>query len=923
MIKKIKNILIMVVILLSTLITNNVYAETDQLRNGDKVDFPYFYTQHKANSWWWDSFRYIERISDGEYVYCIQPLVHIKKDAEYDVTTEDLAVVANIDQATWKRIERIAYYGYGYNKDGINHSEPKWYVATQMMIWQLADPNCDSYFTRTIKGSRDDSILADEIAEINNLVDTHTIKPSISLPSKVVVGNTFNITDTNNVLSKYIVNNVNGGTVNQNGNSLSITPTSVGNLSFEIRKNANQYSESVKLYYAVNSQMAVRRGSIDPIKMTFNLEVIGGEIAINKKDYDTGLSKPKTEDATLKGAIYGIYQSNGTKVAEIVTDENGYAKSDYLPNLGDFYIQEISPSNGYELDKTKYPVTLTNDNLEPTIVVKEKIKERTVTFFKVYATDETTILTPEPNITFDIFLKSTGEKYTTVTTDEQGYASMILPFGTYIVKQINTTPNYEKIKDFEISIKDSNREPLYKLLSNSEITAKLKVIKRDSETNKIIPISGIKFKIKNSKTNEYICQTISYPSVKTICEYETDKDGILYTPFELPNGNYELEEIDQKVDGYIWNKQPLTFEIGKNSKIIDDKKLGPIVEVSFKNNPVKGKITINKKGEELKIHDGTFEYIKINLEGVTFEIHAKEDIIINGHEYFKKGELVDTLITDEEGHVDSSFLPLGKYTVKETKTILNHVLDKKEYDIELKYKDQYTEVVVESLRLQNFLPKGKLEFTKTDISESKALSNTKIEIYTDKDELIFSDKTDNQGKVIIDSLPVGKFYILEKEAPEGYLINEAKMYFEIKRNGEVVKSTMKDDDITGSLEFTKIDVSTGQPLPNTLIEIYSINDELIFSGKTDENGKVIIDKLKYGDYYILEKEAPEGYNINSEKMYFSIKKNGEIVKATMSDEQIIKVPLTDKTDYKILQICSALLILIGIGILAYDKHQKK
>ena len=63
----------------------------------------------------------------------------------------------------------------------------------------------------------------------------------------------------------------------------------------------------------------------------------------------------------------------------------------------------------------------------------------------------------------------------------------------------------------------------------------------------------------------------------------------------------------------------------------------------------------------------------------------------------------------------------------------------------------------------------------------------------------------------------------------------------------------------GILEFTKVDLSTGEPLPNTLIEIYTENDELIFSGRTNENGKIIIKNLKYGKYYIIEKDAPEGY----------------------------------------------------------------
>ena len=122
------------------------------------------------------------------------------------------------------------------------------------------------------------------------------------------------------------------------------------------------------------------------------------------------------------------------------------------------------------------------------------------------------------------------------------------------------------------------------------------------------------------------------------------------------------------------------------------------------------------------------------------------------------------------------------------------------------------------------------------------MPNTTIEVYTENDELIYSGKTDNEGKITIDRLPIGKYYFIEKEAPEGYLINEEKMYFEVKGE-EIVKSTMKDEKITGKLEFTKTDFSESKTLPNTVIEIYNENDELIFKGKTDSEGKIIINRI--------------------------------------------------------------------------------
>ena len=122
-------------------------------------------------------------------------------------------------------------------------------------------------------------------------------------------------------------------------------------------------------------------------------------------------------------------------------------------------------------------------------------------------------------------------------------------------------------------------------------------------------------------------------------------------------------------------------------------------------------------------------------------------------------------------------------------------MDKTKYEFELKYKDQYTDTIEYTTSIKNHLASGKLEFTKIDFSTSKPLPDTKIEIYTENDELVFTGVTDENGKIIIDRLPVGKYYILEKEAKEGWKINPDKMFFEIKEDGEIVKSVMKDNQI--------------------------------------------------------------------------------------------------------------------------------
>ena len=354
------------------------------------------------------------------------------------------------------------------------------------------------------------------------------------------------------------------------------------------------------------------------------------------------------------------------------------------------------------------------------------------------------------------------------------------------------------------------------MLANAEITARLKVIKIDSETGNTIPVAGIKFKIFDVENNEYVCQVTD----KEQCVFETNDEGILLTPLPLESGTYRLEEQDQKLDGYLWNEEALTFAIGDDSTLINDNVFGAIVEVEFENTQVKGKVEINKTGEELIIEDDSYHYEKIKLEGAEFELRANEDIIVGGKTYYKKGELVTILVTDKDGYASIDNLPLGKYTLKEIKSANNNVLDPNTYEFELVYEDQYTEVVYKTFTLDNKYPKGELEFTKTDLVTGDPLPDTKIEIFTEDGVKVFEGRTDENGKIIITDLPVGKYFILESDAPDGYILNEEKLWFSITENGEIVKADMTNEKI--------VEVPNTSQEKDILIEIISAT--LLLSG---------------------------------------------------------------------------------------------
>ena len=865
--------------------------------------------------------RFIRRSEDNAFVYCLQPYTDIDNNLPYyDVIREDYERVLGFSEAQWERISLLAYYGYQYDQNGYNHNDQKWYAITQVMIWRTTNPESNIYFTDTLNGNYT-SKFDGEIAELESLVANHYKRPQLQSGLVVPIGSTIEVNDSNNVLSNYKVTSTDKVSASINGNTLSVTANSIGEGSITFEKKATKYEIPPIVYFSDHSQNVFRVGNFDPVVSKFTLKVIGGKVTPEKKDVETRTNIPQGE-GKLGGAIYGIYKVDGTRIGSVTTKDDGTNTSDYLPELGRFYLLEEQPSEGYLLDSNKYYFEITEDNLNPHVQVYEQVIKLDFEFTKVYASAETQIMEPEVGIKFGIY-NNKNELVEELTTDSQGVFRFTLPYGTYTVKQLTTTKGHEKIEDFNVEVKTTG-EVVKKVISNAPITAKLRVVKIDSETKKVIKRSNIKFKIFDVKNNEYVCQTITYPTKETICVWETDEDGEFITAYPLMTGTYRLEEVDQVIDGYLWNSQSHEFTIDEDSNLRTDSEYGIIFDTDFENTRVKGEIKIEKTGEVAELTENGFEFKNQPLEGVKFGLYAKEDIVWNGKTIYTKDSLVVEKLTDSEGIIVFDELYLGKYYVKEIETLDNYVLDENTYEAELVYKDQYTPTIFYSEAILNVLKTGKLEFTKTDISESKTLPNTLIEIYTEEDELVFSGRTDEEGKIVIERLPQGKYYILEKEAPEGYKLNEEKMPFEIKENGEVIKSTMKDEDITGTLEFTKLDFSNDNPLPNTLIEIYNADtDELVFSGRTDDNGTITIEKLKYGKYYILEKEAPEGYELNPERMYFEIKEDGEIVKSIMKDKQIVKVPNTEANDYKELLFSGITLLVCGAGVIIYGIKNKK
>lgn len=404
----------------------------------------------------------ITRRSDGHFVYCVQPGVPIQEKTVtgYD---SDWAIVSNMTQAQWNRVSQLAYYGYGYQDANHNHTDIKWYVITQFMIWHSVPTEYDIYFTDTLNGNRITKYTS-EMQEMENLLAQHHKVPSFNQTNtSMFIGETKSFNDSNSVLSNgYIVKSFDGGSASINGNSLNITANKVGKFDVILAKNNNRYGIAPIIYVDPTSQNVFSRGDVDPTYAKLNVEIKGGTITPHKTDADTMEQKPQGE-ATLEGAVYEIYrESDNLMVGTVTTDKEGNATSDYLPSLGRFYLKEKKPSTGYELDSTKYYFEITTDNLFPEIDVYERVISLTFDITKVYANEKTGIMTPEPNVKFG-FYNNKGELVKEATTGANGNIKVKLPYGTYTAKQLTSTQDHEKVKDFTLEVKESGDDVLEEL----------------------------------------------------------------------------------------------------------------------------------------------------------------------------------------------------------------------------------------------------------------------------------------------------------------------------------------------------------------------------------------------------------------------------------------------------------------------------
>lgn len=324
------------------------------------------------------------------------------------------------------------------------------------MIWRETSNNKgEVYFTDTPNGNRINP-FDNEIIEIENLIENYNAEPKISNKTLITyVRNTMYIGDTEEIIKNYESTSPD---ISIEKNIIKTKEyNEVGEFNYELIRKELNYNKPIIFYQSNNSQNLMETGDLDSKIVKFKILVKNPTITINKVDYDTLSITPQGE-ANLDGAIYEVFNKYNFKIGEIII-ENGKGTLK-TGEIGKFTIKEKAPGNGYTLDNNIYEIELNDsDKLNEEITLSNKVIEKNIKIVKKYGTDNNFI--GEANIDFAIY-NNKNELISTITTDSNGEANIILPYGEYTIKQINTTKGYTIVDPFNIKI-DNNVEEIIEL----------------------------------------------------------------------------------------------------------------------------------------------------------------------------------------------------------------------------------------------------------------------------------------------------------------------------------------------------------------------------------------------------------------------------------------------------------------------------
>ena len=572
---------------------------------------------------------------------------------------------------------------------------------------------------------------------------------------------------------------------------------------FSVTAANSQIENAVNIVKVQKSDVA-QKGKISVQKsgdIFSSVTVLGSAVSVdeNGETHESGQTTytPIFEENGLANAVYQViaaedivtadgtvHANAGDVVAELTTDETGYAETDLL-YLGKYEVKEITAPYGYVLNDEPQLVELAYAGQEVTVrdtvntpvvndyqgveISLEKIMEQDETFgigmnseyknvrFGLFAAEEITAADgstiPENGLIAEVSL---DENMKAVIAEK-------VPFAKYYVQEIAADEHYilngEKyLVNFEYQGQEMTTVYVdcgqFKNLLKRGTVKGIKVNEADE------PLENALFGLFNADCEEFTADNAVMTS-------ESDSKG-QFGFEEVPFGSYIIREIETPT-GYVLSEESYPVTVSED---------GEIINIRTVNEKIKGNVTVTKIDEE---------YPDNRLSGAEFTVYSDEKCET------EIGKLSET----EKGVYLLENLEYGKYFLKETVAPDGFIIDENVYPFSIENDGETIEISNTEVGkgFVNKPKKGSVEITKKDISTGELIPDCGIEILDRDGNVVVQGRTDENGIVTFDMLRVGDYFYREFDAPDGYILDENSYPFTIKENGEIVKCEMTNQKI--------------------------------------------------------------------------------------------------------------------------------
>ena len=581
------------------------------------------------------------------------------------------------------------------------------------------------------------------------------------------------------------------------------------------------------------------------------------------KQYTLKLTKKGDDGKLLPGVEFTLSGNGITKKS--ASGQDGVVKFEGLP-FGRYTITETKAPQGY-VPAGSINVEVKGDGSNGSVIqVGDVINKRTKLTVTKFAEDGKTAL---PGAEFIIrnaegkYVKVDGTSFasfadkkedaTAIVTGENGAFTLeYLPLGKYVLEEIEAPEGYMIVtasKDFEIKNSETRVS-----INNTKIKTGLKIVKTD-ENGKLL--EGIRFVLKDSGGQAvqasgsggkytYTGRGDTGTGFTTDGRGEIFVSGLLWGTYYLsetnaPKGMVEIKDQIVKVDAENHNKT---------------------IELKLENRSEKGKI-------EFKKTDGAGN----GLAGAVFKLKLVEG---SGTAYSSVKQMY--AISDDKGRVSFEDVPYGVYELSEVIAPEGYVRSNDTYYVSI------GGAVAEGKNIVSVPNPWTNSRTEKEFTVEKVSADGGEPLNGAVFQVLDEGKKPIDGKIITTyggsgtvTLPLGRYFLQETAAPEGYEPNEELIPFEVTTNGRntvTVKNTPK----TGSLTIKKTDKG-GDPLLGAEFKIYAaegaVRENPIYTLITDSSGKAVKTGIPYGSYVAIESRAPEGYERDDTERPFDIPQKAE------------------------------------------------